>query len=90
MRGMHTTRFSRDRETDENSRDEATKGESKPERERRPFSYYYDDGTGYELFDPSKEDDEDEASVDEDDETRLEDEGSAASRSNTFDDAPAH
>ena len=34
------------------------------ERERTPRNYYYDDGTGYELYDPAKdkddEDDEDE------------------------------
>lgn len=27
---------------------------------RKPGDYYYDDGTGYELFDPSEEDPEDE------------------------------
>ena len=31
------------------------------ERGREPGSYYYDDGTGYEVFDPSEEDREDES-----------------------------
>ncbi len=26
--------------------------ESPPERERQPRNYYYDDGTGYELYNP--------------------------------------
>ncbi|HEY0379014.1 MAG TPA: hypothetical protein VGC87_19015 [Pyrinomonadaceae bacterium] len=28
------------------------------EPERKPGSYYYDDATGYEVYDPEKEDDE--------------------------------
>ena len=31
---------------------------SRPEPEREPRNYYYDDGTGYEVFDPTGEDDE--------------------------------
>lgn len=58
MREPHMERSSKERETGEGSRDESAEGASKPERERRPFSYYYDDGTGYELFDPSKEEEE--------------------------------
>jgi hypothetical protein len=37
---------------------------SRTERERKPGSYYYDDSTGYEIYDPvaddENEDDEDE------------------------------
>lgn len=29
---------------------------SRVEREREPRNYYYDDGTGYELYDPEKDD----------------------------------
>ncbi len=32
-----------------------------PEREREPQNYYYDDGTGYEVYDPSKDEDDEEA-----------------------------
>jgi hypothetical protein len=28
---------------------------SPPESERQPGSYYYDDATGYELYDPARE-----------------------------------
>lgn len=28
------------------------------ERERKPGSYYYDDSTGYEIYDPEKDEDE--------------------------------
>ena len=31
------------------------------EREREPGNYYYDDGTGYELYDPDDEPGEDDA-----------------------------
>lgn len=51
---------SEERETGRRSREGATGGEPEPEAERGPFGYYYDDGTGYEPFDPSKADDEDE------------------------------
>ena len=30
------------------------------EPERKPGSYYYDDSTGYEIYDPDKDDEEDE------------------------------
>ncbi|MBA3320787.1 MAG: hypothetical protein H0T45_05000 [Pyrinomonadaceae bacterium] len=33
------------------------------EPEREPGSYYYDDGTGYELFDPTDERDEEEGTT---------------------------
>ena len=34
---------------------------SRTERERKkPGSYYYDDSTGYEIFDPSEEDEDQE------------------------------
>jgi hypothetical protein len=33
---------------------------SRTERERKPGSYYYDDSTGYEIYDPSKDDEEEE------------------------------
>ncbi len=29
------------------------------EREPKPGSYYYDDSTGYEIYDPEKDDEED-------------------------------
>lgn len=29
-----------------------------PERERAPRNYYYDDGTGYEVYDPANDEDE--------------------------------
>ena len=29
-----------------------------PERERAPQNYYYDDGTGYEVYDPEKDEDD--------------------------------
>jgi hypothetical protein len=29
-----------------------------PERERTPRNYYYDDGTGYEVYDPAEDEDE--------------------------------
>ncbi|MDQ3821109.1 MAG: hypothetical protein M3362_25970 [Acidobacteriota bacterium] len=42
---------------DTTERDESS-GE---ERERpKPGSYYYDDSTGYEIYDPEKDDEEDE------------------------------
>jgi hypothetical protein len=43
----------RDDTTDENE-------PSGEERDRRPGSYYYDDSTGYEVYDPEKDDEEDE------------------------------
>ena len=52
-------------------RDNTTEGdESSPlKNERRPSSYYYDDATGYEIYDPSKEDEgEDDEPADEKDE----------------------
>ena len=46
-----------ERRDDTTERDEP----SRDERERKPGSYYYDDSTGYEIYDPAKdEDDEDE------------------------------
>ncbi|HEV2763184.1 MAG TPA: hypothetical protein VGV38_09330 [Pyrinomonadaceae bacterium] len=40
--------------------DDTTEGSagSRPERERADGSYYYDDGTGYEVYRPEEEDDE--------------------------------
>jgi hypothetical protein len=29
-----------------------------PTRERAPRNYYYDDGTGYEVYDPAEDEDE--------------------------------
>lgn len=38
--------------------------ESKPEeQERQPGSYYYDDATGYEIYDPAQDEEEDENDV---------------------------
>lgn len=31
---------------------------SRKEREPQPGSYYYDDATGYEIYDPAKDDEE--------------------------------
>lgn len=39
-------------------RDEPSPKEDNP----RPGSYYYDDATGYEFYDPEQEDDEDDES----------------------------
>jgi hypothetical protein len=33
---------------------------SRHEQERKPGSYYYDDSTGYEIYDPAKDDEDDE------------------------------
>ena len=47
-------------------RDDTTE-ENEPsgeKRERRPGSYYYDDSTGYEIYDPEKEDAEEEEDAD--------------------------
>ena len=33
--------------------------QSRTEREREPGSYYYDDSTGYEIYDPAKYDEDD-------------------------------
>ena len=32
-----------------------------PERERRPGDYYYDDATGYEVYDPARDDGDDDS-----------------------------
>jgi hypothetical protein len=42
---------------------------SRKERGPKPASYYYDDATGYEIYDPSKDED----SEDEDSEAETED-----------------
>ena len=34
-------------------------GRAEPPHERAPGSYYYDDATGYEVFDPEEEGEED-------------------------------
>ena len=43
-------------------RDDTTEQDepSRKESERKPGSYYYDDATGYEIYDPAQETDEDE------------------------------
>lgn len=46
------------REDDTTERDEPSGAE---ERERQPGSYYYDDATGYEIYDPEKDDEEEDA-----------------------------
>ena len=43
-----------ERRDDTTERDEP----SRPAKERQPGSYYYDDSTGYEIYDPSKDDDD--------------------------------
>jgi hypothetical protein len=35
---------------------EPSERDAPPERERKPQNYYYDDGTGYEVYDPAKDD----------------------------------
>jgi hypothetical protein len=37
---------------------EPTERDATLERERKPRNYYYDDGTGYEVYDPAKDEDE--------------------------------
>lgn len=43
-------------------RDDTTKPDepSPKERERQPGSYYYDDATGYEIYDPAQDEEEEE------------------------------
>lgn len=38
---------------------------SRQKRERGPLSYYYDDATGYEIYDPSQDDEEEAAETEE-------------------------
>ncbi len=45
-----------------------------PERERTPRSYYYDDGTGYEIYDPTQDEDATEEKDDADDKVGSDDE----------------
>ena len=35
---------------------EPVERDAPPAPERQPQNYYYDDGTGYEVYDPAKED----------------------------------
>jgi hypothetical protein len=45
-----------------------TPDEDEPSRtEPKPRSYYYDDSTGYEIYDPAKDDEEDETEAGEED-----------------------
>lgn len=37
---------------------EPVERDAPPERERKPQNYYYDDGTGYEVYDPAADEDE--------------------------------
>ncbi|HEY0081144.1 MAG TPA: hypothetical protein VGB61_00030 [Pyrinomonadaceae bacterium] len=60
----------RDDTTQPGERDDAP-----PARERTPQNYYYDDGTGYEVYDPATEDEDepdesDDAEADDDDAMR--------------------
>ncbi|MBA3768577.1 MAG: hypothetical protein H0W99_16680 [Acidobacteria bacterium] len=34
-------------------------GDAPPEAESEPQNYYYDDGTGYEVYDPAKDEETD-------------------------------
>lgn len=46
-------------------RDDTTEPDERaapPEPEREPQNYYYDDGTGYEVYDPAADEDEPDAS----------------------------
>ncbi len=37
-------------------RDDTPEHDAEPPREREPGNYYYDDGTGYEPYDPAADD----------------------------------
>jgi hypothetical protein len=47
-------------------RDDTTEGHapSPASSEPRPGSYYYDDATGYEIYDPSEDEEDDESADD--------------------------
>ncbi len=50
-------------------RDDTTEPDERdapPARERAPRNYYYDDGTGYEVYDPSKDEDDAEDNAEDD------------------------
>ena len=51
-----------ERRDDTTEQDEA----SRAERERQPGKYYYDDATGYEIYDPAQDDEEDEPDLETD------------------------
>jgi hypothetical protein len=38
---------------------EPSEHDAPPMPERQPQNYYYDDGTGYEVYDPAEDEDED-------------------------------
>ena len=50
----------RERPGDDTTKEPARAPREDGEREREPGGYYYDDGTGYELYDPREEDPGDE------------------------------
>jgi hypothetical protein len=50
-----------------------SKDNKEADEKAQPGSYYYDDATGYQLYDPA----EDEEETDEDDDKRENEEGSA-------------
>lgn len=57
-------------------RDDTTKPETESPRARRPGSYYYDDATGYEIYKPGE--DEDEEGLKEKGEAETKEEGRAS------------
>jgi hypothetical protein len=62
-------------------RDDTTKPETEsPRARRRPGSYYYDDSTGYEIYKPAENEDQDEEGGNEDSEAGADDEGRARAR----------
>jgi hypothetical protein len=46
-----------------NDTTEPLERDAPPAPERQPQNYYYDDGTGYEVYDPAEDEDEDSKSV---------------------------
>jgi hypothetical protein len=44
---------------------ESARHDAPPEDERKPHNYYYDDGTGYEVYDPVKDEEDDENGLNE-------------------------
>jgi hypothetical protein len=49
----------REQPADDTTKEPARAPQGDDGREQEPGRYYYDDGTGYELYDPSEEDPDD-------------------------------
>lgn len=54
----------RERPADDTTKEPPRAPHGGDEREREPGGYYYDDGTGYELYDPAEDEPEDGADED--------------------------